>query len=112
VGWRLHRPEDATAGGLMISLINLVLTVINIYTWIIIAAAIMSWLIAFNVINPRNGIVHAIGNFLYQVTEPALRPIRNILPNLGGVDISPIVLLLLLWFISSLIQEYAFRLAF
>jgi len=94
----------------MISLINLVLTVINIYTWLIIAAAIMSWLVAFNVINPRNDIVRMIGNFLSQVTEPALRPIRNILPNLGGVDISPIILLLLLWFISSLIQEYAYRL--
>jgi YggT family protein len=94
----------------MISLINLVLTVINIYTWLIIAAAIMSWLVAFNVINPRNDIVRMIGNFLFQVTEPALRPIRNILPNLGGVDISPIILLLLLWFISSLIQEYAYRL--
>ncbi|CAH1653924.1 MAG: YggT family protein [Chelatococcus sp.] len=94
----------------MISIINLLLTVIDIYSYLVIASAIMSWLVAFNVINPRNDIVRAIGNFLYQITEPALRPIRNILPNLGGVDISPVILLLLLWFISSLIREYAYSL--
>ncbi|CAH1650290.1 YggT family protein [Hyphomicrobiales bacterium] len=92
----------------MISFINLLLTVIDIYSYLVIASAIMSWLVAFNVMNPRNDIVRAIGNFLYQITEPALRPIRNILPNLGGVDISPVILLLLLWFISSLIREYAY----
>lgn len=94
----------------MISFINLLLTVIDIYSYLVIASAIMSWLVAFNVINPRNDIVRAIGNFLYQITEPALRPIRNILPNLGGVDISPVILLLLLWFVSSLIREYAYSL--
>ncbi|MBS7697241.1 MULTISPECIES: YggT family protein [unclassified Chelatococcus] len=96
----------------MISFINLLLTVIDIYSYLVIASAIMSWLVAFNVINPRNDIVRAIGNFLYQITEPALRPIRNILPNLGGVDISPVILLLLLWFISSLIREYAYSILF
>ncbi|CAH1661600.1 YggT family protein [Chelatococcus asaccharovorans] len=94
----------------MISFINLILTVIDVYSYLVIASAIMSWLVAFNVINPRNDIVRAIGNFLYQITEPALRPIRNILPNLGGVDISPVILLLLLWFVSSLIREYAYSL--
>lgn len=94
----------------MISFINLILTVLDIYTYLVIASAIMSWLVAFNVMNPRNDIVRAIGNFLFQITEPALRPIRNILPNLGGVDISPVILLLLLWFVSSLIREYAFSL--
>ena len=94
----------------MISFINLILTVIDIYSYLVIASAIMSWLVAFNVMNPRNDIVRAIGNFLYQITEPALRPIRNILPNLGGVDISPVILLLLLWFVSSLIREYAYSL--
>jgi YggT family protein len=94
----------------MISLINLILMIIQIYSYLIIASAIMSWLVAFNVINNRNDFVRGVGNFLYQVTEPALRPIRGILPNLGGVDVSPIILLLILWFISSLIQEYGYRL--
>lgn len=60
-----------------------------------------SWLYAFNVINSRNQFVNAIGSFLVNVTEPALRPIRRILPNLGGIDISPIILLLIIFFIRS-----------
>jgi YggT family protein len=84
--------------------------IINIYSYLIIAWAILSWLIAFNVINGRNDFVRSVIHFLYQVTEPALRPIRNLLPNLGGVDVSPIILLLILYFIGSLIQEYGYRL--
>ncbi|HEX6956407.1 MAG TPA: YggT family protein [Ferrovibrio sp.] len=92
----------------MTSLILLITTVIDIYMWLLIASAIMSWLVAFNVINTSNRLVYAIGDFLYRITEPALRPIRRILPNLGGIDISPVVLILLLVFIRNLIFEYAF----
>ena len=63
---------------------------LDLYIWIVIAAAIFSWLVAFNVVNTRNQVVGMIGEFLYRITEPALRPIRNLLPNLGGIDISPV----------------------
>jgi YggT family protein len=69
---------------------------------VLIASAIFSWLYAFNVINSSNRFVASIGTFLYNVTEPALRPIRRILPDLGGIDISPIVVLLIIFFIRSL----------
>ena len=91
----------------MTSLIILVDTAISIYIWILIASAILSWLVAFNIINTQNRVVYAIGDFLYRITEPALRPIRRILPNLGGIDLSPVVLILLLVFIRNLLWEYA-----
>jgi len=78
-------------------------TVITLYIWILIAAAVLSWLIAFNVVNTRNPVVASIGDFLYRITEPALRPIRSILPNLGGIDISPVILILGLLFLRNLI---------
>ncbi|MFL4968338.1 MAG: YggT family protein [Xanthobacteraceae bacterium] len=78
-------------------------TVITLYIWILIAAAVLSWLIAFNVVNTRNSVVASIGDFLYRVTEPALRPIRSVLPNLGGIDISPVILILGLLFLRNLI---------
>ena len=81
----------------------LVDTIITIYIWLLIASAILSWLIAFNVVNTRNPIVHTVGNFLYQITEPLLRPIRAMLPNLGGIDISPVILIIALLFLRQLI---------
>jgi YggT family protein len=91
----------------MLSLVTLIDAVLNIYMWLLIASAVMSWLVAFNIINTSNRVVYAIGDFLYRITEPALRPIRRILPNLGGVDLSPVVLILLLIFIRNLMWEYA-----
>ena len=90
----------------MLSLLLLIDKVIDIYTWIVIASAIMSWLVAFGVINVRNQFIRVVVDLLYRLTEPVLRPIRRILPNLGGVDISPIILLLGLYFIQSLLHEY------
>ena len=81
----------------------LVDTIITIYIWLLIASAVLSWLIAFNVVNTRNPIVHSIGEFLYRVTEPLLRPIRNLLPNLGGIDVSPVILIIGLLFLRQLI---------
>ena len=78
-------------------------TIITLYIWILIASAILSWLVAFNVVNQRNAVVANIGEFLYRVTEPALRPIRALLPNLGGIDISPVILILLLLFLQRII---------
>ena len=78
---------------------------IGIYWWIIIAAAVFSWLHAFNVVNSRNAFVAAVGDFLYRMTEPAMRPIRRLLPDLGGIDISPIIVLLALVFIEVFMHD-------
>ncbi|TAJ42424.1 MAG: YggT family protein [Reyranella sp.] len=90
----------------MLSLAVLIDKVIDIYTWIVIAGAIMSWLVAFGVVNISNKFIRMAVDVLYRLTEPALRPIRRILPNLGGVDISPVILLLGLFFVRSLLWEY------
>ena len=88
------------------SLLDLVIT---IYTYLLVASAVVSWLVAFNVINTRNRAVYLIGDFLYRVTEPALRPIRRFLPTLGGIDVSPIVLILVLWFVQQEMWQIARR---
>jgi YggT family protein len=90
----------------MQSLGILIVTAISIYIWVLIGSAIFSWLIAFNVLNSRNAVVDRIGDFLYRITEPALRPIRRFVPYIGGIDISPVVLILLLIFARNLIYEY------
>ncbi|MBI1776554.1 MAG: YggT family protein [Proteobacteria bacterium] len=82
---------------------DLILVVLELYTWVVIISAIMSWLVAFNVVNTSNRLVYTIGEFLYRLTEPALRPIRRHVPMIGGVDISPIVLLLGLYFLKRLV---------
>jgi YggT family protein len=96
----------------MRALLNVILLALQLYTYLIVASAILSWLVAFNVVNTRNNFVRSIWNFLDAVTEPALRPIRKILPNLGGVDISPIILILLIIFIQNLIVDYLMPIAF
>jgi len=78
-------------------------TIITIYIWILIASAVLSWLVAFNVVNTRNPIVANLGEFLYRITEPALRPIRSMLPNLGGIDVSPVILIIGLLFLKQFI---------
>jgi len=85
----------------MIALIQTIVMALDLYWWVIIASAIFSWLYAFNVVNSRNQVVDTIGNMLFRLTEPALRPIRRVLPDLGGVDISPIILLLIIFFIRQ-----------
>jgi len=87
----------------MYALINLIATVIDLYIWVILISVILSWLVAFNVVNTSNRIVYLIGDVAYRLTEPVLGPIRRILPNLGPVDISPIVLILLLYFARNLL---------
>jgi YggT family protein len=82
--------------------------VIRLYIWVVIGSAIMSWLVAFNVVNTRNRFVYQVGDVLYRLTEPALRPIRRVVPTVGGLDLSPVVLLLLLFFIRSMLFWYVF----
>jgi YggT family protein len=96
----------------MIPLANLIGTVIQLYIYVLIAAAILSWLTAFGIVNRHNAVVNGIGRFCYALTEPVLRPIRRIIPLVGGVDLSPLVLILLLWFIRDELLYYlvfAFR---
>ncbi len=83
----------------MFAIANFLLVIINIYIYLLVASAILSWLVAFEVVNTRNRVIYVIGDFLYRVTEPPLRPIRRLLPNLGGIDISPVVLILVLQFL-------------
>ena len=87
----------------MLALIRTIDLALYLYWWIIIGSAIFSWLYAFNVVNPRNQFVGAVGNTLFKLTEPALRPIRRFMPDLGGIDISPIVLLLIIYFVRELL---------
>ena len=90
----------------MISLALLIYKVLDIYSWIIIISAILSWLVAFGVVNIRHQFMRVVVDFLYRITEPVLRPIRRFLPNLGGIDISPVVALLLIIFLQHLLREY------
>tara|TARA_Y100000310_G_C20255619_1_gene611194 strand:- start:265 stop:549 length:285 start_codon:yes stop_codon:yes gene_type:complete len=82
--------------------------VINIYIWLLIISVVMSWLVHFNIINTGSRLVYMLGDFLYRITEPLLAPIRRFLPFMGGLDISPVVLILLLWTLQySLIYYFA-----
>jgi YggT family protein len=80
-----------------------ILLALNIFVWILIASAVLSWLIAFNVLNTRNPVVGTIADTLYRLTEPVLRPIRRRLPDMGGIDISPIIVILIVFFLQNLI---------
>ena len=92
----------------MRAVLDIVLIVLDLYVWLLIASAILSWLIAFNVVNTRNQFVASVGEFLYRITEPVLRPIRNMMPNLGGLDISPIILILIIMLIQRIITYYIY----
>ncbi len=92
----------------VVSLAKLIDLVIQIYIWILIASAILSWLVAFDVVNRRSPLVSKVGQFLYRATEPVLRPIRRVVPLIAGVDLSPLVVILLLWLIRNLLFEYVF----
>ena len=90
----------------MIAIFYLVLQLLKLYSYVVIANVIISWLIAFNVLNTQNRFVYVILDFTYRLTEPFLNRIRRFLPNLGTLDISPIILLLLIWFIEMCMKLY------
>ena len=96
----------------MRAILDIVLIILDLYVWLLIASAILSWLIAFNVINTRNQFVASVAEFLYRITEPLLRPIRNFMPNLGGLDISPIILILIIMFLQRVITYYIYPAVF
>ena len=96
----------------MRSILYVILLVLDLYIWLLIAAAVLSWLVAFNVINARNQFVAMVGDFLFRVTEPVLRPIRNMLPSLGGIDVSPVVVILIIILIKDIIVRYIYPAVF
>jgi YggT family protein len=95
-------------GNFLVPVVEVVIILINLYWWVVILAAITSWLISFGVINTYNRGVGMIVAFLYRATEPALAPIQRFLPNFGGLDISPVILLLILWFIEMELRQLEF----
>jgi len=96
---------------ILIPIIHVISVALNLYLWCVIISAIMSWLVAFNVINTSNQFVYMIGNFLYRITEPVLRPIRRFLPNLGGIDISPVILILGIFLIQEFLRQILYTIA-
>ena len=87
----------------MTASVLLIDTVINIYTWAVIVHVVLSWLVAFRVVNTQNRFVYMVGDFLHRITEPALGRIRRFVPNLGGIDITPLVLILGLVLVRNLV---------
>jgi len=90
----------------MIAIFYLVLQILKIYSYIVIANVVISWLVSFNVLNTQNRFVYSILELTYRLTEPFLNRIRRFIPNLGAFDISPIILLLLIWFIEMCMKLY------
>ena len=96
----------------MRAVLDIIMVALNLYTWVVIGGAILSWLIAFNVVNIRNEVVRSLWNLFIALTEPFLRPIRNFLPNMGGIDISPIILLLGVMLVERIIIYYIYPLVY
>jgi YggT family protein len=90
----------------MQSFVGLVHIILELYVWLLCAWVVLSWLAAFDVVNKQNRFVYLVNDFLFRITEPALQPIRRVIPNIGGIDISPVVLIFGIWFIQSLMREY------
>ena len=90
----------------MNSLLALILQIINLYTYILLIYIILTWLIGFNIINTSNRLVYNIIDILYRLSEPSLRFVRRFVPSIGNIDISPVIVLILLWFLQNLLIEY------
>ena len=90
----------------MIAIFYLVLQILKLYSYVVIANVVISWLVAFNILNTSNRFVYSVLDFTYRLTDPILNKIRGFLPNLGALDISPIILLLLIWFIEMCMKIY------
>ena len=90
----------------MIAIFYLALQILKLYSYVVIANVLVSWLVAFNILNTQNKFVYSILEMTYKLTDPALNKIRRFLPNLGSLDISPVILLLLIWFIEMCMKLY------
>src|SRR6266702_6650329 len=111
-----QRPQiakrQATRKAMLNPIAALLIAVLEFYKWIVIAAVIVSWLTAFNVINQHNNFVRTLLRMLYALTEPVFRPIRKLLPPMGGLDLSPIIVFFIIWFLQYTIQWAAYRYGF
>jgi YggT family protein len=96
----------------MRAFLDVVLLALNLYVYVIILTAVLSWLVAFNVVNMYSDVVRSIWNVLNALTEPVLRPLRRLIPSFGGLDISPVVLLLLIFLVENIIQRYIYPYVF
>jgi len=96
----------------MRAILDVILIILQLYVWVLIAAAVLSWLVAFNVVNHQNQFVRSVGEFIYRITEPVLAPLRRVLPSLGGLDLSPMVLILIIFFIERVIGLYIYPYVF
>jgi YggT family protein len=92
----------------LVAALEVIEMILNLYVWVLIIGAVMSWLVAFGVINMHNRVVQGISDVIYRLTEPALRPIRRILPPMGGLDLSPLVLILIIIFLQRFIAHLVF----
>lgn len=97
-------------GGFLVPVIKIVIAILNLYWWVIIISAVVSWLTAFGVINTYNRSVAMVLDVLYRLTEPVYRPIRQYLPSLGGLDLSPLVVLIIIWFAEMELEQLAYYL--
>ena len=89
----------------MYSVLMLIDRIIDLYVWVIIISAVLSWLVAFDVVNMRNRFVYLVGDTLNRLTEPVYRPVRRFLPDMGGLDLSPLIVILGLWFLRDIMWE-------
>jgi YggT family protein len=87
--------------------LELIYSLLNLYIWVLIASAVLSWLVAFDVVNPHNRLVRMVGDFSYRITEPLLAPIRRFMPIMGGLDLAPLVLIFIIYFTQSFIRHLA-----
>jgi len=101
------RPRFATSGYRfsMMAVLQLLDTIIGIYTFVVVISVVLTWLVQFNVVNTSNQLVYMVGDFLFRITEPILKRIRAVIPAVGGMDLSPLILLLALFFIRALLPE-------
>jgi YggT family protein len=106
LGFRRRRIPKQQRSTPMQSFLSLVDIILNFYVWLLVIWVILGWLVSFDVVNTRNRFVYLVSDFLFRITEPVLRPIRRVVPNISGIDISPIILILGIWFIRSLMREY------
>lgn len=87
------------------AILEVTYAILDFYIWVLIIGAVLSWLVAFNIINTRNRLVQVVGDFIFRITEPLLHPIRRMLPAMGGLDLSPLVLIFIIYFLQSFIRH-------
>jgi len=94
------------AGNAMVgAMLEVIYMILDFYIWCLIIGAVLSWLVAFNIVNTRNRFVQVVGDFLYRITEPLLRPIRRVVPPINGLDLAPLMLIFIIWFIQAFIRR-------